>query len=344
MDLQYATAECINQNSSMDQVDGEEKEANMIPLVINTQGWTKGMGADLLSKIEEIVEPTNIFAFEQDNERWGSLAMNGPDSTPGRGSNKWFNPNPVWASSATTQAKVYTLSLFPPSPLLNLFSASDLRAINILSYFFASSSTSLNTSWNTSSPLVAQVPYEVDPAQALDAIVLASTGSEDVVSEEVVTALTCSLVGLVEADDNTFFASEFPPGDGLSDTLGNTLPYKRGCLPPDPTNSRCLGLGLIRGISTSESGVQFHVLTPVVPTLLARARVIVKGDIDLPIWGYLDHRPDVGNIKEGDAIERICGLPWESTPYLQFNATGRGSIIGGAVKRARRNLMRKGQM
>ena len=37
---------------------------DIIPLVVNTMGWNKGLGADLTRQIEDMVEPTDIFEFE----------------------------------------------------------------------------------------------------------------------------------------------------------------------------------------------------------------------------------------------------------------------------------------
>ncbi|CBQ69827.1 conserved hypothetical protein [Sporisorium reilianum SRZ2] len=40
---------------------GEDGEAQRVPLVINTQGWIKGLGADLAARIEPLLRPTHIF-------------------------------------------------------------------------------------------------------------------------------------------------------------------------------------------------------------------------------------------------------------------------------------------
>ncbi|TKY90308.1 hypothetical protein EX895_000306 [Sporisorium graminicola] len=40
---------------------GEDGEPQRVPLVINTQGWIKGLGADLAARIEPLLRPTHIF-------------------------------------------------------------------------------------------------------------------------------------------------------------------------------------------------------------------------------------------------------------------------------------------
>src|SRR5882762_828569 len=38
--------------------------SDIIPLVVNTMGWNKGLGADLTRQIQDIVEPTDVFEVE----------------------------------------------------------------------------------------------------------------------------------------------------------------------------------------------------------------------------------------------------------------------------------------
>jgi polynucleotide 5'-hydroxyl-kinase GRC3/NOL9 len=75
-----------------------------------------------------------------------------------------------------------------------------------------------------------------------------------------------------------------------------------------------------------------HILTPVPPAVLTRCRIIVKGELELPIWGMLDFR---------DANEGVAGVEKGWVPYLQW---GKGEGLGGERRRVRRNLMRKAQM
>ena len=77
-----------------------------------------------------------------------------------------------------------------------------------------------------------------------------------------------------------------------------------------------------------------HVLTPLPPHLLAKCRIVVKGEMELPIWGMLDFRVD------GESGS-VAGVEKSKVPYLQW---GKGEGIGGERRRVRRNLMRKGQM
>ena len=42
----------------------DPRNNDIVPLVINTMGWTKGLGANLLKNIQQIVEPSHVFDFE----------------------------------------------------------------------------------------------------------------------------------------------------------------------------------------------------------------------------------------------------------------------------------------
>jgi len=106
--------------------------------------------------------------------------------------------------------------------------------------------------------------------------------------------------------------------------------YTPGFSPPSPAASSCLGLALIRSVSPISPQIM-HILTPVPSPLLSQVKVVVKGELELPIWGFLDFRAD----------EVIAGVEKEEVPFLQW---GKGEGLGSERRRVRRNLMRRGQM
>jgi polynucleotide 5'-hydroxyl-kinase GRC3/NOL9 len=294
---------------------------DVVPLVVNTMGWTKGLGADLNVKVDELAQPTHIFEIIGPEEKgW-------PTAPPTHGAS-YNDPTPSKASE-------YTLEAGPPGSTNTHFNAIDQRNLNILSYFhaiFPSTFTSplaplrqiTATKWDTSLPLCARYPYEVDWGQAFDQVILVGAGYEDVIPLEIANVLNGAIVGLVECEPGTGDPTYPNPSDVLQ------LPYTQGKQPPMPSSSTCHGLALIRGISPSSP--HMHILTPVPPAVLARCRVIVKGELELPIWGMLDFR---------DANEGVAGVEKGRVPYLQW---GKGEGLGGERRRVRRNLMRKAQM
>ncbi|KAH7903243.1 hypothetical protein BJ138DRAFT_1020945, partial [Hygrophoropsis aurantiaca] len=211
------------------------------------------------------------------------------------------------------------------------YNAIDQRNLAILSYFHSvfpsakhSHLSQLTTqSWNTSLPLCACYPYEIDWSQAFDQVVLSGAGYEDVAPSEIGRVLNGAIVGLVGCDENTIPETCEP----------SKIPYTQGSSPPNPATSTCHGLALIRGVAPNTP--LMHILTPTPPSLLQNSRLLVKGELELPVWGMLDFRVS----DDGEA--GVAGVERARVPFLQW---GKGEGLGSERRRVRRNLMRKGQM
>jgi len=293
-----------------------------IPLVVNTMGWTKGLGADLSRSIEELVQPTAIFEIKSliSKPSWSAATV--PRSSD---------------HCTVNHSELHLLEPIPPSVLSTNYSAADHRVLSILSYFHAVFPTaSLQplqqvsaVSWNTSLPLCAQPPYEVDWTLAIDKFILTGAGMEDVVPSEIKRVLNGAVVGLVGCDLGTIDVQD--PSPSSSDP---PIPYAQGSSPPSPSSSSCLGLALIRAISPTST--RMHILTPLPPGLLGKCRVVVKGELELPIWGMLDFRA-----MRRDGSSEVVGTEKTGVPYLQW---GKREGLGADRRRVRRNLMRRGQM
>ncbi|KAI5984811.1 hypothetical protein EDC04DRAFT_2831401 [Pisolithus marmoratus] len=322
---------------------------DVIPLVVNTMGWTKGLGGDLNARIEELVEPSHVFEMEGPEE-WGWPTQ----STEPAGDNF-----PL-CSQAKNIVRVQLEAIQAEATNMHVFSAADHRNINMLSYFHAafppfiteqqpSASVSFVVpspvslcqvtadSWDVSLPLCARYPFEVRCESAFDRVYLVGPGYEDVAPSELPSVLNCAVVGLVAYDANTKEAEVVPMDQDVS-----ALPYSPGQPQPHPSTSNCLGLALIRGVFSSNDPsptpshsplTHLHILTPLPPSTLGHARILVKGELELPIWGVLDFREG----EEGG----VAGVEREQVPYLQW---GKGEGLGSQRRRVRRNLMRKAQM
>ncbi|KAG1822276.1 hypothetical protein EV424DRAFT_1398775 [Suillus variegatus] len=307
------------QTSMPDDESIDTRVTDVIPLVVNTMGWTKGLGANLNAKIEEFADPTHVFEVVGPEEKsWPAYDI---------------------LQSAPTKALQHTLEAISPNLANAHFNAVDQRNLNILSYFYAifPSITSMSfpypsaplrqmtaTKWETSHPLCARYPYEVDWSRAFDQVILIGAGYEDVIPSEISNVLNGAIVGLVECEPGTEDPVYLDPSGARE------LPYVQARHTPAPSTSTCHGLALIRAISPSSS--HMHILTPVSPTILARCRMIVKGELELPIWGMLDFT---------DPNEGVTGVDKGRVPYLQW---GKSEGLGGERRRVRRNLMRKAQM
>ncbi|KAG8883466.1 Polynucleotide 5'-hydroxyl-kinase grc3 [Tulasnella sp. 331] len=381
LDLQCAATE-LDYMELDDEEGHNARRSDLIPLVVNTQGWTKGLGADLMRALEEIIQPTHLFELGDDGTppSRGNTPFVQPLSRDHRRASASINDAPGmtrWADQSSIMStafsgerhatKVYTLPSMSPGPLANFFTPADTRAIGLMSYFHHTHATSQTTGWQTDVSLLATAPYAVDVNMAFDAILLTGPGSEDVVHEEVLRALNCAVVALVE-DEN----SKDTFGD--HESSGNRLPYVQGTPPPDPMTSRCHGLAFIRGISTlshptsssSEpaASVSFQLLTPVPPEVFSRCRILVKGEMEMPIWAFIGSSSDMdrgvewkGSGKKGESGGgTVSGVPWEKVPYLAFRGVrestsivvtptrGVSGVVGSGVKKARKNVMRRGQI
>ena len=271
-------------------------------------GWTKGLGADLNKKIEDMVEPSDVFEFENlnQNPNLGSFPL---------------TPIPERRRRYLPPAQTFTNASHTPA---------ELRALSLLSYFHTvrlpvQGDHQATPLWETETPLCAKVPYDVRTSVAFDKVILATPGMEDVVAPEIQNVLNGAVVALVAAHGEAVTTSDHPPEiSGSVDSL-----YKKGTPPLSPFSSNCLGLALIRSLSDT----RMQMITPVPPALLGRCRILVKGEIEIPVWGMLDFRA------END--DNVAGIEKSKVPYLRW---GKAEGLGGGKKRVRRNLMRKSQL
>jgi polynucleotide 5'-hydroxyl-kinase GRC3/NOL9 len=303
-------------------------------------GWVKGLGADMNRKIESTLHPTDIFeirgASPESREDPGVLA-----------STAWVHDS-SWSYGVNNPAddctpRIHILEPASPDSTTTGPTAVDHRNIAILSYFHALFPRHVIPGpleqitahqWEVSRPLCAMPPFEVDCLTAFDKIILTGPGSEDVVSDEVLRVLNGAVVGLVICDSD-------------SRSLGPH--YTRGCEPPSPLSSKCVGLAVVRAVSSihdvnmspSPSTPTFlQLLTPVPYPLLSQSRVLVKGELELPIWAMLDFRTF---FKNGQEIGDVVGVEPENVPYLQWRKASQG-VLGAEKRKIRRNLMRRGQL
>ncbi|KAF9037057.1 hypothetical protein BJ165DRAFT_1503025 [Panaeolus papilionaceus] len=333
--------------------EGDTRISEFIPLVVNTMGWTKGLGADLTQKIQEMVEPTDVFDIQPTTNH--PIAQVLPPVIGQTGQFTAYHNGPLMQEH---NVRVHILEQAPSTALAGYTSA-DHRAISMLSYLMAVFQPvgHLNNGdvsnwevsrWDVSRPLCAIPPYAVDCSVALDKVVLTGAGTEDVVDSEIGRVLNGAIVGLVSCGVGAVEIDDGPNSSSSDSSSG--IPYTQQAPLPLPQASNCIGIALIRGVSPrisaegmdadqSQPTIILHMLTPLPPHILshANARVLVKGEMELPVWGMLDFQRDRDGVF-GD----VAGVERDKVPYLQW---GRGpeGVIGGDKKRVRRNLMRKGQ-
>jgi polynucleotide 5'-hydroxyl-kinase GRC3/NOL9 len=312
-------------------------------------GWVKGLGADMNRKIESALHPTDIFELRGSSHETQRDSGIFPSTT-------WVDES-SWSYNAygvNNHFDDYTARMHILEPASSGFTtagptAVDHRNMAILSYFHAlfprhaipgPLEQITAHQWDISRPLCAMPPFEVDCSTVFDKIILTGAGSEDVVGDEVSLVLNGAVVGLVVCDHGVI---DQQPN---SESLGP--PYTRGCKPPSPLSSKCVGLAAVRGVSSVHpvntssysKPTYLHLLTPVPYPLLSQSRVIVKGELELPIWAMLDFR---SFFKDGQEIGDVAGVEPENVPYLQWGKAPQG-VLGAEKRKIRRNLLRRGQL
>ncbi|CAG8564369.1 14178_t:CDS:2 [Funneliformis mosseae] len=294
-----------------------------VPLIINTHGWSKGMGYDLYLHIIGFAKPTHIFQFYSatfTNQNLPSL--------------------PEYIVSPTDQAppKVAFVEAIDSSERSNR--ASDHRLLTFLSYFYSTNAMAVNQVdtkwWGFNLPLIRRVPWCLDWSKGLTGGVFMLSG--EVPLSQLLYALNGSIVGLIGDIDNPYTSEQVDKDvisvKELKDPRSRTQPPNYfpcpDFPPPSPTKHNCLGLAIIRSIDPASHS--FHVLSPLPSSVLFKTNAIVKGTLELPVWFMLDH---ITNSSLG-----VCGIPWKRVPYLRVEA---GEGIGYAAPKVRRNIRRRGQ-
>lgn len=303
-----------------------DKISTHVPLVINTQGWMKGLGEELLNVIESMAQPTRVFSFESQSEE--VYSGQGWTSTPPWQATQ-LPYDPAYPTTAPIEAEVtqtYSLEIAPVSALQAKYTPADLRVLSAITYFHASlhPTQSVPVTWDVSSPLVCTIPWEVELGigKALEKVYLVGEGSEGVLDEDLPIALNGAIVALAEM---------------LGSYEDEPTVYEQGRSPPPTDLVNILGLAVIRSLSSANSvnpGLKLQLLTPLPPSYLSRARILIKsGALELPLPGMIDWRR--GGINE----EGMLGKGWEEIPFLDVGGL---DVIGGERRRFRKNIMRKG--
>lgn len=291
-----------------------------VPLIINTQGWVRGLGLDMLLQTCRLAEPTEIVQFHS-------------AADPNRNI-------PDLLTNLTRLSGRFHLTAAIESSGEARFRAIDHRNAAIVAYFCSTGESrnavttvlrlsdghihldEMNPLWNFSL-LTHLIPRALrfDKGTGVDAFhFVGADGYNQLPVSEVLHALNGVVVALVQQDGATRRdAKVIAKNERLSTS---TIPYTRGMEPPHAQLTQCASLALIRAIDPMAMELQM-VIGPALSNVKVPIETqvsIVRGPIDLPISAiYAD----------GDA------------PYISKGSTE--GVVGIAARRFRRNIMRKVQ-
>jgi polynucleotide 5'-hydroxyl-kinase GRC3/NOL9 len=293
------------------------KERKNIPLIINTDGWVKGMGFEILSSLINACRPTNIVQLV------GSTKTKFFDLTPHASSDRNIHVvetsgGCIYDTSNQSPEMSRTTSLASMESWRDLgdskkwqreyvspVAASFTRSLRICTYFLGGFEQFLTTGatfekvgivdeYNTIALKLSSMKPLMVPFACLDCFVLDQDGRESIVAKDnLFETFNSSIVGLCD--------------DGRDSTT------KAGM-------RKCFGLGLVRSIDLKYQ--IFYILTPVkLSYLQTRVKSMVKGQIQLPL----------------EAV--YCGGLSESFPYLSFEGMSVG--IGCDVMKSKNANIKK---
>lgn len=257
------------------------------PLIINTAGWTKGLGLELLQDILDASSATDVITL-------GSL----------------LHPNPLAELSIPESTILQELTSVPVRE--NRFSAADHRSLQTISYFHHHFTECHESEWDFSRPLTGVAPWIVPYRGAERGIDAVCILGEQILPSLITTALEGTIVGVLAVAD-----AGFP-----SDLVQETNPYPPLLASeqlPQPGMSECAGLAVVRKVD-EENGV-VELVTSIEEEKMEGwdkrgiRVVLVRGRVELPVWECVV-RGRVGEI-----------MPWVGYGSGGLGGEGKGGAV-----------------
>eukprot|EP01132_Coremiostelium_polycephalum_P001125 gene1125-1430_t len=239
-----------------------EKLPNL-PVILNTNGWLKGIGLHLIEEIIKYFNPTHIYQlysekffnnnFNNNNQQQQQQIKTLISFSQDQINQLFLNDNNNNNNNNNETPKLINIKSIQTNNLpLYQLSAAEHRMFSTRQYF------SMN-----STPLQQQIPYQIN-CKDLKVKIL----TNQVPPSQIMYSLNASLIGICY--DKTEYKS-------ISYKINSKTPQ---FIQDDIQISECLGLGIIRSIDI-ENGV-FYIVTPIDFEQLQKANVILKGSIDIP--------------------------------------------------------------
>jgi polynucleotide 5'-hydroxyl-kinase GRC3/NOL9 len=281
------------------------------PLVVLCPAWHQGSGVDLNVGLMRTIKPSRIFCLGEGSPK----AMDALQGAAGGTQIQVIQPQPQPSSRAAR-------------------TPSELREMQLLSYFHSEAEFNEVTIWN-STPLSSRRPYQVSySAERCDLAGIFIFGEVPVMYPNMLsTLLNGSLVSLVAVEDESVFEdTEVCRGHG------DNIPYftagPKGYTDPfDPRKSSVFGVALVRGINSAEQ--TFQVLTPVPPETIAniahKRLVLTFGSLECPGWAYTEEHYYRGGIKNKRKKQALTD---ETSPWVEEadDDEGKKQLSGPAMQ------------
>jgi polynucleotide 5'-hydroxyl-kinase GRC3/NOL9 len=228
------------------------------PTIINTPGWTKGTGYELLTSLIDIARPDFIIVL----------------STPGKDSlARSLHP---LASNCQSHVLVVesTNTISPAVPL----TAADLRTLWIISYFHRTG----RDRWDFATHLTAWKPWMVKFSGEDRGIWAVAIQGEELLLEDILLAINGTMVAITISSATTV-EEVSTTAEGIPILMNREVKFV------DPNSSRCVGYAVIRGIDVIKRWM--FLLSPWEPSSVKEDEKIIleRGHVNLPVWGLWAH-------------------------------------------------------
>lgn len=269
-------------------------------LVVNTPGWTKGLGVDLLHNIAKICKPNIVVSvgevipeLDAKFESFQRVSIDGQVLDP--------NYNVFDKEKDKTRIDL---------------TAADTRAVRLMTYFHQEDSFTVHLASKTPR----SVPYN-DTNNAYSIRAVAMIGGEGMAIEDAGRALNATLVAVVAV--NRDFLATIKVDRHESESIPWMPASSVDKLLGDPSQMRCLGYAMIQSIDNVNKC--FRLVSPIATSDLIQAissnssLVLLRGRLSLPIWDMWQPGTDATHV-----------------PYLSEKAIAEG----GDVLKVRRNILR----
>ncbi|EPS39185.1 hypothetical protein H072_7049 [Dactylellina haptotyla CBS 200.50] len=338
-------ADLIQEYRNLVQQLGEEHT-----LVVNTCGWIKGLGRELLQELVLICEPTDAVGLGDVDGVFAEILPTDKSikkhllEGAGSGASGNSNSNGVASGGAGGGGGGGGAQAFSPA---------DLRTLQTVAYFHAvPKGTDADIAFDFDRHLTGMMPIVASYRGANKVIHGITVLDADVTADLAFTAINATVVSinLIKGDDK-----EHPILRYLEDVYGgddNAAPFiasnqfdgTSGVLPAEGTEM--IGLAIIRGVN-EEKG-QLQLLTPVSEAELNQRVedgykvVLSRGRDEMPVWLMWDWRGR-GAEQRRRRGTGANGGGVDKAPYLDFVVGGEVAGKGAKEWKVRRNIMRRGQ-
>jgi len=226
------------------------------PTIINTPGWTKGTGFELLTSLIEIAKPEYIVVMAPEGNDTLARSLH-PFASP-------CGSNILIIGAGNT---------IPPVVPLN---ASELRTLGIMSYFHLTG----NETWDFGTHLTEWDPWMVKYSATTSerGIHAVAIQGEELHLDDILLAINATIVAIVVVKRD---AVEEPVSteEGLPVLMGRESRYM------DPKTASCVGYAVIRAVDVKAETLML--LTPWDPSSLGPDEDVIleRGRVSLPVCG-----------------------------------------------------------